>query len=161
MQPENDKIIIGIDPGFATTGWAILQKNKQDVKVIDYGVITTSPKNKFADRLKAVNQEINNLIKTHQPQIMAIEKIYFAKNTKTATDVGHARGVMLLAAAINNMEIKEFTPLQIKQATAAYGRAEKMQMQKMIQLILKLPELPQPDDAADALACAWLCAQTI
>lgn len=161
MKASKSTIILGIDPGFAITGWAILQKDNRNIKAVDYGVITTSADIEFAQRLKIIDEKINDLIKKFQPKIIAIEKIYFAKNTKTATAVGHARGIILLAAAKNNLKIKEFTPLQIKQSTTAYGRAEKFQMQKMIQAILKLPEIPQPDDAADALACAWLCAQTI
>lgn len=161
MENFTNTTILGIDPGFAITGWAILQKYKNSVKAVDYGVITTKASMDFAQRLKIIDKDINRIINKFKPNIIAVEKIYFAKNTKTATAVGHARGIIILAAAKNNLTIKEFTPLQIKQATAAYGRAEKNQMQKMIQAILKLPELPQPDDAADALACAWLCAQTI
>lgn len=158
MTEKKPQTILGIDPGFAITGWAVLKKEKNKISVIDYGVINTSVRETFSQRLLIVYEETKKIIKKHKPSTMGIEKIYFSKNTKTAIDVGHSRGVMLLLAAQYSIKIKEFTPLQIKQATAAYGRAEKSQMQKMIQLILKLPELPQPDDAADALAIAWHCA---
>ena len=150
------KIVLGIDPGYAIIGWSVIDKTKKEIKVLDYGVIKTSKKLEFPDRLEKIFEELNKIIKKHKPTIAGIEQLYFAKNTTTAIHVGHARGVIILALQKNNIKIQEFTPLQIKQATASYGRAEKKQIQKMMQLILKLPELPEPDDAADALAVAWM-----
>ena len=149
-------ITIGIDPGYAITGWAVISKNKNNIEVLDYGVVETHKDEKFSKRLEIIYKEITKIIKKYKPTTGGIEQLYFAKNTTTALNVGHARGVIMLALEQNNVNLKEYTPLQIKQATASYGRADKKQMQRMIQNILKLPELPQPDDAADALAIAWM-----
>ncbi len=154
-------IVIGIDPGYAIIGWAILDKTNRESKVIDYGVIETSKDLDFPERLKQIFEKLTNVIKKYKPTIAGIEQLYFAKNTTTAIQVGHARGVIMLALKQNNCFIKEYTPLQIKQATASYGRADKKQMQKMMQVILKLPQPPQPDDAADALAIAWMCSEDL
>lgn len=152
-----NNIILGIDPGFADTGFGIIEENSNNLKCLDYGSIKTSPKIDFEDRLLKIYKELNKIIKKYNPVLVSIEKIFFYKNTKTAINVAQARGVMLLTAKKHNINIIEFTPLQIKQAVSSYGGASKMQIQKMVTLLLNLKEIPQPDDAADALAVA-ICA---
>lgn len=149
-------IILGIDPGTATTGYGIVKKSKI-LECLDCGVIQTSPSSSAPERLKTLNDKLNKLIKKHKPDILAVENLYFFKNLKTALPVSQAKGVILLAAAENNIPVHEFTPLQVKMGITGYGRAEKKQIQKMVQLILRLKNLPKPDDAADALAVAICC----
>lgn len=161
MANKNDVIILGIDPGFAITGFAILLKQKDKLKVINYGVIETSATENFNKRLEKIFTKIDKIIKKYHPKILAIEDLFFAKNAKTAIKVGQARGVLVLCAVINKLKIYDFTPLQIKQAVTTYGRAEKMQVQKMIKMLLNLKTIPYPDDAADALAIAYTCAQSL
>ena len=161
MVKNNDSIILGIDPGFAITGFAILAKQKNELKVIDYGVIKTLASENFDKRLKKIYIKLNQIIKKYQPQVLAIEDLFFGKNAKTAIKVGQARGVIILCAALNKLKIYDFTPLQIKQAVTTYGRAEKIQIQKMIKMLLNLETIPHPDDAADALAVAYTCAQSL
>lgn len=153
------QIIIGIDPGFATCGYACISTQGQDIEVLCYGAVTTPATDEFTKRLQSLHQELSDLFTTYKPNRLAIEQLYFAKNTKTAIKVAHARGIMLLLAAQHKLAIHEYTPLQVKQALTTYGRADKQQMQKMIQKILKLETIPTPDDAADALALAWYAAQ--
>jgi crossover junction endodeoxyribonuclease RuvC len=156
-------IILGIDPGFALTGYALLKKDDKSkiVSLVDYGCVSTSAQEFFPQRLVVLYSEIKKIIKKHQPNQLAIEDIYFAKNVKTAVKVSQARGIIILAAAQEGkMEIANFTPLQVKQALTGYGRASKQQIQQMVKNILKLKEIPQPDDAADAIAIALTCAQT-
>jgi crossover junction endodeoxyribonuclease RuvC len=151
-------IILGIDPGTATTGYGVIKKGKnQALSCLDYGLISTSPKLDPEQRLKKLYLELNQLISKYRPRLLAVEKIYFFKNLKTALPISEAKGVILLAAANKKIKIREFTPLQIKTALVGYGRAQKWQIQRMIQSILKLKEIPRPDDAADALALA-ICA---
>ena len=156
-------LILGIDPGVASTGWAII--NYQNLKIsgcqdVNYGVIKTKTGLPMAERLAIIYQKLSEIIKEFKPEICAIEEIYFGKNAKTAMMVGQARGVVILTAVNAGLLIYEFTPLQVKIAITGYGRAEKMQMQKMVQKMLGLSELPKPDDAADALAVAICCAAT-
>ena len=151
-------IIIGIDPGTATTGFGIIRSHQKKLTCIDYGTIQTSPKLEMGERLITINKEIEKIIKIHEPKIAAIESLYFFKNLKTAIPVSQARGVILLSFSNKNVPIKEFTPLQAKTAVAGYERATKPQVQKMIKHILKLKDIPKPDDAADALAIAVCCA---
>ena len=153
-------IILGIDPGTATTGFGVINKTKNDIKVIDYGCITTTPDLCPGDRLKIINNELNKLIQKHQPEVMAIEKLFFFKNLKTVMPVSQAKGVILLTAAKKKIPVYEFTPLQVKMAITGYGRAEKKQVQKMIQTLLNLEEKPKDknkrkDDATDALGIAF------
>ncbi len=152
--------IMGIDPGTAIVGYGIIESGKQNPEVIDYGCIETSPLLKTAERLKKIYAELEKLIKKYRPEAMAVEDLFFFKNLKTAIKVSQARGVILLAGANNNLQIFEYTPLQVKQAVTGYGRAEKIQMQKMVKLIFNLSEIPKPDDAADALAVALCCANS-
>ncbi|MBI2041391.1 MAG: crossover junction endodeoxyribonuclease RuvC [Candidatus Nealsonbacteria bacterium] len=151
-------IILGIDPGTATTGYGVIDKSKT-LKCLDYGIIQTSPSFTDAERLNTLSGELDKIIKKHNPEILAVESIYFFKNLKTALPVSQARGVILLAAGKKKIPVKEITPLQVKMGVAGYGRAEKKQVQKMIQYLLNLAEMPKPDDAADALAVAVCCAK--
>jgi len=154
-------IILGIDPGFATIGYGFLRKEGGQLHVLEYGIISTPPDAEFSFRLKLISQDMRDLIKKFSPQAMSVEKLFFCKNVKTALDVGHARGIILLEGMNAGLELHEFTPLQVKQAITGYGAADKMQMQKMVQQILHLHELPRPDDAADALALAITLANSI
>jgi crossover junction endodeoxyribonuclease RuvC len=153
-------IILGIDPGTAQVGYGIIKK-QSELKAVDYGCIKTSPSFSTAERLKQTHQEITKLIKKHKPNIIAIEDIFFFKNLKTAIKVSQARGVALLTASQMKIKVAEYTPLQVKQAVTSYGRADKAQVQKMVKILLKLKEIPKPDDAADALAVAICCAHSL
>ncbi|MBU1164545.1 crossover junction endodeoxyribonuclease RuvC [Patescibacteria group bacterium] len=153
--------IMGIDPGLATTGWGILEKKGQKLALIDYGLIATNAKKEFAQRLKIINQDLAKVIKKYKPDAFGVESIYFCKNVKTALLVGQARGVILLTCIKTNKPIFDFTPLQIKQAITTYGRADKKQVQQMVKIILNLKNIPKPDHAADALACAICAANSI
>jgi crossover junction endodeoxyribonuclease RuvC len=152
-------IILGIDPGTATTGFGIIKKNKE-LKLIRYGCIRTAKNLTSAERLKELHNQLSDLIKKHKPSMAAVEDIFFFKNLKTAVKVSQARGVILLTAAKLKIPVFEYTPLQIKQAITSYGRAEKIQVQKMVKVLLNLKEIPKPDDAADALAAAICCAHS-
>ncbi len=147
-------IVLGIDPGYAITGWSVVESKGQDLRVIDYGCVYTEKDIEHKDRLYILYQEIEKIIKKYKPKVGVIEDIFFYKNVKTALKVGQARGVLILACVRNNLDVHEFTPLQVKQALIGYGRADKSQIQKMIKMILGLKEIPKPDDAADALAVA-------
>jgi len=153
-------IILGIDPGTAIVGYAVISVKNNELTALDYGCIKTSPKEIFSKRLSQIYHGIDILIKENKPDQIAIENIYFAKNVKTAMKVSEARGVAILAAAENEIKIVEFTPLQVKQALTGYGRASKDQIQQMVKVIFKLKKTPRPDDVADALAIALTCAQT-
>jgi len=154
-------IILGIDPGTATTGFGLIKKDKSKLKILKYGLITTPANLSTAERLGILNKELNSLLKKYKPETVAVEDIFFFKNLKTAIKVSQARGVILLTIAKLKIPIVEYTPLQIKQAVACYGRAEKIQVQKMVKILLGLKEIPKPDDAADALAVAICCAHSI
>lgn len=146
---------LGIDVGTAITGWSIVEKLPGGkYMTYGYGVIRTDKNLSAAERLVIIFNELNEIITTFKPSDMAIEELFYFKNSKTVITVGQARGVMLLAGKLNNLHITGYTPLQVKQAVTGYGRAEKEQIQKMVKLILKLDHIPKPDDAADALAIA-------
>ncbi len=145
--------VLGIDPGLATTGYALLEGGKS-LRVLEAGVIRTSAEIPLSARLHALYSDLRRLIKEYRPEALAIEELFFSQNRTTALVVAQARGVVLLAA--HELTITSYTPLQIKLRIAGYGRAKKPQMQKMIQRLLNLKEIPKPDDAADALAVA-LC----
>ena len=147
-------IILGIDPGLADMGYAFIEKNKSVLKSLKYGVIKTSSKLSLLERLLLIEKELKNLIKTFKPSEVACESIFFFKNAKTAFLIGQIKGIILLISAKQGLTINEYTPLQIKQSVACYGRAEKQQVQKMVQKLLNLKELPKPDHASDAIACA-------
>ncbi|MDD5043765.1 MAG: crossover junction endodeoxyribonuclease RuvC [Patescibacteria group bacterium] len=154
-------VILGIDPGFAITGFGLLKKQGVDLTHLSHGCIRTDKGENFCLRLKKLNQELNKLIKKHRPDCLAIEELFFCKNAKTALNVGQARGAIILAAINNNLPIYEYTPLEVKQALTGYGRADKNQVQQMVKIILKLKDIPRPDDAADALAVAFCCASSM
>lgn len=147
-------IILGIDPGTAITGYGVISQQGNHIKKVCFGAIRTGSQLPMAKRLSLIYDELRQLICEYQPDVVAIEELFFNKNTRTALAVGQARGVILLAAATSGMEIAEYTPLQVKQAVVGYGRAEKAQIQEMVRMLLCLNEIPKPDDAADALAIA-------
>ncbi len=154
-------VILGIDPGTAIVGWGVIEKSGNRYKTIDFGCITTSPKEEDWHRLATIYDGIEEIIKKFQPDQVAVESLFYFKNQKTVMKVSQARGAILVAAQKQNKIIREFTPLQIKQALTTYGRADKNQMQEMVRRVLGLDKIPKPDDAADALACAICCAQTL
>ncbi|MDI3496019.1 MAG: crossover junction endodeoxyribonuclease RuvC [Patescibacteria group bacterium] len=151
------KIILGIDPGIADTGYGVIENTAGKLKCLVYGSIKTEAKEELSARLIILHQELEKIIVRYKPQVVAIEKLFFNKNVKTALIVGQARGVVMLTISRHHLPICEFTPSQIKQAVSSYGQADKKQVQKMVKLILNLKEIPRPDDAADALAAA-ICA---
>jgi len=151
------KIILGIDPGIADTGYGVIKSEGSKLTCLTYGTIKTSPQADLITRLEVLHAELDKIIKKYQPDLAAIEQLFFNKNVRTALIVGQARGVVLLTLKQNKLMITDYTPSQVKQAVSAYGQASKKQVQKMVKLILQLKELPQPDDAADALAIA-ICA---
>ena len=153
-------IILGIDPGLAIVGCGIIHYEGNRFRTIGYGSITTPSTMSTPMRLKKIYDELNELIIEHNPEVVAIEELFFNTNVKTALLVGQARGVAILAAANNNKEIFEYTPLQVKQGIAGYGRADKIQVQQMVKILLNLSEIPKPDDVADALAVAICHAHT-
>lgn len=148
--------VLGIDPGTATTGWAILEENNSRTEAIAYGHISTDKDCCPEDRLCEICSDLENIIKKYQPVEAAIEELFFFKNQKTIISVAQARGAVLLTLRQNNVRIASYTPLQIKQALTGYGRADKKQIQLMTQSIMGLKSLPKPDDTADAIAIA-LC----
>lgn len=152
-------VILGIDPGTATTGYGIIKqlKNKGEYGLVDFGIISTKPKLPDAVRLKILAVDLKKIIKKFKPAAVGVEKLFFTTNQKTAMSVAQARGVVLLIAQQHNVPILEFTPLQVKNFICGYGKAEKKQVQYMVQKTFKLKEVPKSDDAADALAVA-LCA---
>jgi len=153
-------IIMGIDPGLAITGFGLIHFEKNHFQVIQYGVIRTESKETLPNRLVQIHQGIQTLIDRYQPQAVAVEELFFNTNAKSALLVGQARGVVVVTAAVAGLPVYEYTPLQVKQGIAGYGRAEKQQVQHMVKTLLNLKEIPRPDDAADALAIAVCHAHT-
>ncbi len=151
------RVILGIDPGIADTGYGIIEVTGNHVSLLTYGSIKTDSSLALPERLVCLNHDLDKLIKDYKPDLAAIEELFFNKNVRTALMVGQARGVALLALSNNQVPIFNFTPSQVKQAVCAYGQAPKSQIQKMVKMILGLDVIPKPDDAADALAIA-LCA---
>ncbi|MBN2258060.1 MAG: crossover junction endodeoxyribonuclease RuvC [Anaerolineaceae bacterium] len=150
-------LVLGIDPGTASTGYGLVVENEAGgLQAVSFGVIKTPPELDMPSRLQCLYQNISELINLHQPQYGAVEKLFFQRNVSTAITVGQARGVVLLAFADHGLPVAEYTPLEIKKAATGYGSAEKKQVQSMIKALLHLDRVPQPDDAADALAVA-LC----
>ena len=145
-------IIMGIDPGIAILGFALISYEGNKFKVIHYGAITTKSDLAMPKRLNCIFSGLTELINEYKPDAFAIEELFFNKNVKTALTVAHARGISILAASISNIPIFEYTPLQVKQAVVGYGRADKKQVQQMVKVLLNLKEVPKPDDVADALA---------
>jgi crossover junction endodeoxyribonuclease RuvC len=148
-------LVLGIDPGIAITGYGLVRTDdRSDYQCVAYGVVTTKAGLPDAERLKILYDELTQLILLHRPDTSAVEKLFFQKNVKTAISVGQARGVAMLTLAEGNLPITEYTPNEIKQTVCGYGNAGKTQVQRMVQTLLRLEELPKPDDAADALAVA-------
>lgn len=147
-------IIMGIDPGFAITGYGVVKYDGNKFSVLDYGAITTAASMELSQRLLVLFNDLETLIDRYKPDAISIEELFFNKNIKTALTVGHGRGVAVLAAAKSGVDIFEYTPLQVKQSVVGYGRAEKAQIQQMVKAMLNLKAVPKPDDVADALAVA-------
>lgn len=153
--------ILGIDPGTGRLGFGVIEYIKNKPILVDAGVITTPPHQPDSERMVTIFDELTTIIADTKPDEMSVEKLFFAQNVTTALTVAQARGVVLLCGEQKGLKIAEYTPLQIKMALTGYGRADKKQMQEMVRVILGLKEVPQPDDAADALAAALCHAQAI
>jgi len=147
-------LVLGIDPGLATTGYGLVREKEGELEAVAYGVITTPASLPLPRRLQRLYQELKALIETYRPRAGALESLFFGRNVRTAMTVGQARGVALLALAEAGLPVSEYTPLAVKQAVAGYGGADKRQVQEMVRVLLGLRERPRPDDAADALAVA-------
>jgi crossover junction endodeoxyribonuclease RuvC len=147
-------IVLGIDPGTAALGYGIVEATGGRVREIHHGCLVTSPDAGLPQRLLAVHQVVDELIRSHSPAVIAVERLFFSRNVQTAFGVGQARGVVLLAAAQHAVPVVEATPNEVKSAIAGYGAADKEQVQRMVQVVLGMTSLPRPDDAADALAIA-------
>lgn len=146
--------ILGIDPGYAIVGYGVIEHSGNKFKTIEYGAVTTKAGEDMFERLKKIYDDISEIIERVKPDSMAVEELFFNSNQKTVINVAQARGVLGLAAKNNGVPIFEYTPLQVKQAVVGYGRAQKAQIQQMTKVLLNLPEIPKPDDTADALAIA-------
>ncbi|OYX38848.1 crossover junction endodeoxyribonuclease RuvC [Candidatus Saccharibacteria bacterium 32-50-10] len=153
--------IIGIDPGTGILGFGVIDITKGKTKLVTAGVIRTPPHTPLPDRLVEIYDGLTEIIAETSPTVMAIEKLFFNQNVTTAMSVSHARGVAMLTGQQAGLRIEEYTPLQIKQTMTGYGRADKKQMQEMVRMHLGLTEVPKPDDCADALAAAIMCALTL
>lgn len=147
-------IILGIDPGYAIVGWGVLEYNANKFRVLGYGAITTDAHTPFSLRLQTIYNDMCYIFEKYKPDVMSMEKLFYNNNAKTVIDVAQARGVITLSAQNYNVDIFEYTPLQVKQSVVGYGRAEKKQVQEMTRVILNLEKIPKPDDTADALAMA-------
>lgn len=153
-------VILGIDPGIAIVGFGLINSERGNFSVIDYGVIRTPKEESVPVRLRLIADALTELIEKYKPECIAVEELFFTNNQKTAIVVAEARGVILLTSIDKCGRLYEYTPLQIKQAITGYGRADKLQIQTMVKVLLKLKTIPKPDDAADALAVALTHAQT-
>lgn len=153
--------ILGIDPGTGILGFGVIDVEAGKVSMVDAGVIKTPVHQPDSDRLFTIFEELSEIITANKPQVIAVEKLFFARNVTTAMSVSQARGVVLLLGKQHGMELYEFTPMQIKQALTGYGKATKAQIQEMVRTILQLKTIPKPDDAADALACAITCSMNM
>jgi crossover junction endodeoxyribonuclease RuvC len=148
-------IVLGIDPGTATTGYGLVDEdNDGGLSIVDYGVILTPSQQSMPERLLLINRKLREIIFLHHPVCGAVEKLFFQRNVRTALSVGQARGVILLSMAEAGLDIFEYTPLEVKQSVVGYGGADKQQVQQMVRALLGLANIPQPDDAADSLAIA-------
>ena len=146
--------ILGIDPGSGSTGYGIIDTDGSQHRAILYGAIKTHPKKPFHKRLLQIHSDLSDLLSREKADIMVIEEVFHATNVRSALQLGHARGIALLVAAQQGLDVCEYSPLEIKSAVVGYGRAEKNQIQGMVRLLLNLPVIPSPDHAADALAVA-------
>jgi crossover junction endodeoxyribonuclease RuvC len=150
--------IIGIDPGTGILGFGVIDAHDGKTKLVTAGVITTPAHTSLADRLEEIYLELTSIIAETKPDMMAIEQLFFARNVTTAMSVAHARGVAMLTGKQAKLPIEEYTPMQIKQSLTGYGKADKKQVQEMVRIQLGLRDVPKPDDCADALATAIMCA---
>ena len=153
-------IVLGIDPGTAALGYGIVERTGSRLREVDHGCLVTSPDLGLPERLLAIHALVDELLGLHQPHLIAVERLFFSRNVQTAIAVGQARGVVLLAAAQHGTPVREATPNEVKSAITGYGAADKEQVQRMVQLVLGMTDLPRPDDAADALAIATWAANT-
>jgi crossover junction endodeoxyribonuclease RuvC len=154
-------IILGIDPGTAALGYGIVEQTGGRLREVDHGCLTTSPDLSLGERLLAIHGLVSDLIALHEPAVVAVERLFFSRNAQTAMAVGHARGVVLLAAAEHGRPVREATPNEVKVAVTGYGAADKEQVQRMVQVVLGMATRPTPDDAADALAIAVCIANRV
>ena len=152
-------LILGIDPGYAIIGWGIIRFERGKYIPVDFGAITTNAGVPFNRRLEQICDQLNELLDTHHPDVVAVEKLYFQTNAKTAIDVAQARGVTMLALQKHGVPVFEYTPLQVKSAVTGFGQAQKPQVMEMTKRLLRLKAVPKPDDTADALAIAICHAQ--
>lgn len=152
--PSRPVIVLGIDPGTALTGYGIVERTGSHLRALDYGCVETTPAQELAVRLLTIYRSVSQLIELHRPEMVGVERLFFNRNVQTAFAVGQARGVVLLAAAEAGLPVFEYGPHEVKMAVTGYGRADKRQVQRMVQAVLRLDILPHPDDAADALAVA-------
>ncbi len=146
--------ILGIDPGLATLGWGVIEADGYKEKLVQYGALITYPRDRFPTRLASIETGIKGLLATFKPDEIAFEELFFSKNITTGIQVAGARGVALAACQSYTDKLYEYTPMQIKQAVVGYGGADKHQVQMMVRMLLGIAEIPRPDDAADAVACA-------
>lgn len=153
-------IILGIDPGLATLGWGVIDAKPGRQSLVDYGCILTTPDQRLPERLKHIGEDMRALLEKYQPEEIAFEELFFAKNVTTAFTVGAARGVSIAACAAYTDQLYEYTPMQVKQAIVGWGKADKKQMQQMVKMLLHMEEIAKPDDAADAIAIALTHAAT-
>lgn len=153
-QPADARITLGIDPGTAIVGYAVVMARGNQMSLLACDVITTPAKMPLAQRLQMIYEGLSNLVQVYKPHEAAMEELFFAKNARTAMSVGHARGVAMLALANGGLSVSEYTPKQVKQAVTGYGGADKNQVGEMVRILLKLQAIPKPDDAADAAAIA-------
>ena len=151
--------VLGIDPGLATLGWGVIEAEGSRYRLVQYGTLDTYPRDTFPTRLGSLYAGVKGLIETFKPDEIAFEELFFSKNITTGIQVAGARGVALAACQSYTDRLYEYTPMQIKQALTGYGNAEKKQMQQMVRIRLGIAEIPRPDDAADAVACAVTHAQ--
>ena len=151
---KDENLVLGIDPGTAITGYGLVWGEGDNLRLMDYGTIITPSDESLPRRLQEIYRQLTALVQERQPAAAAVEKLFFSRNVRTALSVGQARGVVLLAMANAELEVHEYTPLEVKQAVVGYGRATKEQVQEMVKVLLGLDSVPQPDDAADAIAVA-------
>lgn len=146
--------VLGIDPGSETLGWGVVEGESLKYKLVDFGTVKSSPKDAFSKRLLNIGDGVQAIIETFQPDIISVEEAFYANNVKVALKLGQVRGVILYLGEKNGLEVSEYAPRLIKQTVVGYGNAEKHQVQEMVKLLLRMKEIPQPHDAADALAIA-------
>ncbi len=150
----DDMRVMGIDPGSIKSGYGVVDMVGQQLMMIAFGVIKTPPKSLLPERLLTISDRLRALIEQYQPDVVAVEDVFFAQNATSALKLGQSRGAILLTAAQAGLDVAEYSPLEVKQAVVGYGRADKVQVQHMVKTLLGLQEIPRPDDAADALAIA-------